>query len=142
MTDTPAPAPAPVDINKRIGQYIQVRDAIKAFDEKIAAQRKPLTDILEALGGVIQQFLDANKLKNLKTDNGSCYLSTRYTATVADPDAFINYVIANKKFELLERRANATAVRDFVETHGNLPAGVNLNGLVSVGVRRPSGSSE
>lgn len=126
------------DMEKRIGQYIQVRDALERLDEKQKAERKPLQDIQEKLGGIIHKFLDDHNTDGLKTDAGSCYISVRHTASVADPDAFMRFVIDSKNFDLLERRANPTAVRAFVEQHNALPTGVNLNALSSVGVRRPT----
>lgn len=132
----------PVNMEKRIGQYVDIRDAIKRLDEKQAAERRPLLEIQERLAGILQQFMDANSLENLKTAAGTCYTTTRYTATVADADAFMDFVTTSAKFELLERRANATAVKEYVKTEGSLPAGVSLNGMTTVGVRRPAGKAK
>jgi len=45
-------------------------------------------------------------------------------------------VIANKQFDLLDRRANATACRELAEK-GTLPPGVKLNTIRTIGVRKP-----
>lgn len=128
-----------VDIDRRIGQYIEVRDALKRVDEKWEAERKPLVEIQEQLSGVIRTFMETNNITdNLKSKSGTCYLSTRYSASLADPQAFMDYVINNKMFELLDRRANVTAVKDFVQQHNHLPAGCNLSAVQTVGVRRPT----
>ena len=124
------------DIDKRVEQYVQVRDKIKALDEQHDLARKPLLEIQEILSGKLREFLETNKLENLRTKHGTCYVSTRYTASLADPEIFMDFVIKNNKFELMDRRANATAVRGYVEEHKNLPPGVNLNGVQTVGVRR------
>lgn len=128
------------DIDKRIQQYIEVRDAIKRVDAKWEAEKKPLQEIQEKLSGRISKFMEANNITdNLKSKSGTCYLSTRYSATLADPQAFMDYVVSSGKFELLDRRANTTAVKDYVEQNGCLPAGCNLSGIQTVGVRRPTG---
>lgn len=128
------------DIDKRIAQYIDIRDALKRVDEKWEAERKPLLDIQERLSGMIRAFMETNNITdNLKSKSGTCYLSTRWTASLADPQAFMNYVIATNKFELLDRRANTTAVKDYVKEFNTLPAGCNLNAIQTVGVRRPTG---
>ena len=126
------------DMEKRTKQYIDVRDALKKLDERQKAERKPLLEIQERLAGIIRTFMDANKLENLRTQHGTCYTSTRYTASLADPDAFMKFVIANNAFEMMDRRANSTAVREYVEEHKQLPPGVNLTALQTVGVKRPS----
>lgn len=128
------------DMAKRIAQYIQLRDKLKFLDEEHDKKRKPLQELMDILSGILQKFMGDNNLENLKTEAGTCYVSTRYTASLADAHAFMEYVIATKKFDLLERRANATAVRDHVQTEGSLPAGCNLTALQSVGVRRRPGT--
>ena len=125
------------DMNKRTMQYIQIRDALKRVDEKYDAERKPLLEIQEKLAGIIRSFMDTNKLDNLKTAAGTCYTSTRYTASLADPQAFMDYVIRTGKFELMDRRANSTAVKDYVGENNHLPAGCSLNAVQTLGVRRP-----
>jgi hypothetical protein len=46
----------------------------------------------------------------------------------------------HNKFELLDRRANATAVKAYVKDTNQLPPGCNLNAIQSIGVRRKPGS--
>ncbi len=124
------------DIDKRIGQYIEVRDALKRVEEKYDLERKPLQELQETLAGIIRTFMDANNLENLKTSSGTAYTSVRYTASLADPEAFMEFVRRSGKFELMDRKANATAVRDFVKENNGLPAGCNLNAVQTLGVRR------
>lgn len=130
------------DMAKRTQQYIQVRDKLKAMDEAHDKLRRPLVEIQEQLSGIISAFMETNKLENLKTEHGTCYTSVRYTASLADPALFMRYVIDHAKFELLDRRANSTAVKDFVHDTGGLPPGCNLNAIQTVGVRRPTGAGK
>lgn len=128
------------DIDKRIAQYIEVRDAIKRVDDKWEAEKKPLQEIQERLAGIIRAFMETNNITdNLKSKSGTCYLSTRYSASLADPHAFMDFVVRTGKFELLDRRANVTAVKDYVEQNNALPTGCSLNAIQTVGVRRPTG---
>jgi hypothetical protein len=95
------------DIDKRIEQYIQVRDALKRLEEKQELERKPLLEIQERLSGMIRVFMESNNITdNLKSKSGTAILSTRYTASLADPEAFMRFVIDKSRFELLDRRAN------------------------------------
>lgn len=128
------------DMDKRVAQYIAVRDKLRALDARHEAEIKPLLEIQQILSGKLEEFLATNKLDNSKTAHGTFYRSTRYTASLADPDIFMTFVKANSKFELLDRRANATAVHDYVKEHNQLPPGCNLNAIQSIGVRRKAGS--
>lgn len=132
------PTPTEVTFAQRIAQYIQVRAMIKEVEEKHEAELKPLRELQNLLSGWLQQHLEKTGSDSVKTKAGTAYISTRYTASLADPDAFMKFVINEGMFELLDRRANATAVKDYVQEKGALPPGVNLNGIKTVGVRRAS----
>lgn len=127
-----------MNTSELIGTFVQIRDLLKEMEEQYQNRRKPLVDKQMAISALLQKFLEDNKMDSLKTEAGTCYVSTRTTASLADPDAFMRYVIENKAFDLLDRRANATAVKDFVQEHNNLPPGCNLNTISTVGVRRGS----
>lgn len=130
------------DMEKRVGQYVTVRDIIRKMEARHEEELAEPKEILQKLGGVLQKFLDDNNLENLKTAAGTCYISTKWSAPLVDADAFMRFVIENAEFDLLERRASSTAVKDYVEKHNQLPAGVSLNALASVGVRRPAGKAK
>jgi hypothetical protein len=128
------------DMAKRVAQYVQIRDALKRLEEDHKKKCEPLLQLQEVLAGRLRTFMETNNLESLKTDSGTCYTSVRYTASLQDPDAFMTYVITNGKFDLLDRRANATAVRDFIAENKAEPPGCKLNAVQSVGVRRAPGS--
>lgn len=130
------------DMELRVKQFIQLRDKIKELEDAHKEKLKPLRDLQEVVAGRISAFMTANKLENLKTAAGTCYTTTKTTASLADPEAFMKYVIENNAFDLMDRRANATAVKDFVKANnGHLPPGCNLNTIETVGVRRAAGST-
>lgn len=125
------------DIDKRVEQYVMLRDMVKTIDEKWGAERKKYTTLMEEVSGRIQRFMSENNITdNLKTKSGTCYVSTRYSASVQDGQAFMEFVKAGH-WDMIERRANPTAVRDYVKLTNNLPAGVSLSAIQSLGVRRP-----
>jgi hypothetical protein len=136
MTDTADQLQATVD--KRVQQYIQVRNKLKQLDAEAEAKRAPLVEIQNMLSGWMQAFLTKFNAKSVKTAHGTCYQSTHYTASLADPEAFMNFVVANQQFDLLDRKANATACRDYVAEHKTLPPGVNISAIKTVGVRAPT----
>ncbi len=124
------------DMETTIQKFIDTRDAIKIMEDKHKEDMKKYRARMDKLSGDIQEFLDKNNLENVKTKAGTCYLSTRRTASLADPEAFMNYVIEHEAFDLMDRRANSTAVQDFVKKHKALPPGCNLNSVTTVGVLR------
>lgn len=129
------------NVDQRVAQFIQVRDALKKMDERHEQERKPLVDVQTLLSGWLQQALTAAKAMSIKTPHGTCIASTRHTASVADADAFMKFVIANQEFDLLDRRANSTACREYAEKHLQPPPGVNISSIQTIGVRRPTGKA-
>lgn len=127
------------NIEKRVKQYIGMRDHIKSLEEKHKKELEPLKDIQNKLTGIIQECLQTVGAESIKTSEGTAYTTTKYTASLADPKAFMDFVISNQNFDLLDRKANSTAVRDYVKEHGGLPPGVNLSALATIGVRRSPG---
>jgi len=133
------PTEVVANIEKRVKQYVFVRDQIKAMKDRHDKELEDLVDIQNKLTGIIQGCLEAVGAESIKTAEGTAYTTTRYTASLADPKAFMDFVIAGNKFDLMDRKANAPAVRDFVAETGALPPGVNLSSISTIGVRRASG---
>jgi hypothetical protein len=138
VTTTTTPAQT-LDVEKRTAQYVEVRDAIQKLQDKHELELKPLLEIKELLSARIQAFMRANNLQNLRTRAGTCTLSVRHSATIMDGEAFMS-LVKEGNWDLIERRANSTAVKDWVEQHNELPAGVNLTAVQTLGVRRPAKS--
>jgi hypothetical protein len=123
-------------INALVKKYIELRDEVKAIEAEFDLKKKPKKEAMEQIQGILLGFLDKSGGTAMKTEFGTCYSTTRYSASLADADAFMRFVVDQKAFHMLDRKANATAVREYVEEHqGNLPPGVNLTQIKSVGVR-------
>jgi hypothetical protein len=142
MSETPAVVAenaVQVKVEQRVGEYINVRDAIKRATDAHELAIQPLVDLQNLLTGWLQNFLEKAGADSIKTSNGTCYSTTRFTASLADPEAFMKFVIANQDFDLLDRKANVTAVKEHIAKNNAPPPGVNLNSIKTVGVRRASG---
>lgn len=125
-------------VDKRVQQFIMLRDAIKKMEEKHTEELKPLLELKDQVAGWLQTFMETAGANSVKTEFGTCHFNTRVSATLADPDAFMRFVRETENFDLLDRRANSTAVKEYVEANKALPPGVNLSSIKTVGVRRPT----
>lgn len=133
-------APADMKFEQNVAAYVKIRDLIKEKNDEFAESIKDLVQLQNDLTAWLTAKLEAVEAASVRTKAGTVYSTTRYSASLADPQAFMDFVKRTDKFELIDRKANATAVRDFVETTGSLPPGVNLNAIRTVGVRRASGT--
>jgi hypothetical protein len=128
MTDT--------SVDVRVKLYVAIRDKLRAMDAAHEERRQELVEEMNKIGGWLLAFLETSGGEAIRTKEGTVYQTVRTTASLADADAFMKFVVENEQFDLLDRRANATAVREYVESNNVLPPGVNLNSHAQVNVRR------
>lgn len=123
-------------VDKWCQQYIVCRDWLKAQKKEYEERIKQTKQDMEVLAGLLQSFLDSSGVESAATKSGTVYSTTKYSASLADPKAFMDFVIENKQFDLLERHANVLTVREYMKEHHIQPPGVNLSAVKTVGVRR------
>lgn len=135
--DTKLPEiPADMPAGKIIGTYIAMRDRIKAREDVHKKELQPAKKMLEALGNRLLDELNKAGGNGIQADTGTAYRTERTTASISDGQAFRDYVIANELWDVLDWKANGTAVKDHINEFGAPPPGVNLNTVFTVGVRR------
>lgn len=121
----------------RVEQYIKLRDMRKAHKAAFTAADQKFALTEEKLSSRMMQLLDAAGIEMARTARGTCFKQTRTTASLRDPDAFMKFVIENKMFDLLDRKANSTAVQDYAKEHeGELPPGATLSSMTHIGVHK------
>ena len=130
------PTKSTTDINVRIAQYVGLRDKIKALDDAHKEKMKPFREMLETLGGVLLDHLKNQAADSVSTPSGTVYKTVKNSASIADGTAFWNFVVENNEWDLIDKKANVSAVQDFIEAHSSPPPGVNFSSVITVGVRR------
>lgn len=126
------------DISMRVAQYVKLRDLIKIKDKEFKEAMEPYRKTLDDLNGVLLNHLNSIGGNSLNTDAGTVYRTEKKSAALSDSAAFMDYVIANNAFDLLDRKANVTAVVEYMKEHNAPPPGVNFSATHVVGVRRPT----
>lgn len=133
---TAAEIPMPTNIDELVEQMVKVRDKIKEADDAHKAKTKVARDYKEQLEAQLLAKLNDVGGEAVKTAHGTVYRTTRRSATIADGDVFRQFVIANDAYDLVDWRANANAVDDFIKQEQTPPPGVNFTTAYTVGVRR------
>lgn len=126
----------PTNIDELVEQMVKVRDKIKEADDAHKAKTKVARDYKEQLEAQLLAKLNDVGGEAVKTAHGTVYRTTRRSATIADGDVFRQFVIANDAYDLVDWRANANAVDDFIKQEQTPPPGVNFTTAYTVGVRR------
>lgn len=105
-----APTIQPVDFEKRVDQYVQVRDKIAAIKERHKEELQPWNDCLEQLNDMLLGHLNNIGADNVGTKAGTVYRTPKKSATIADKAAFWSYVVTTGKWDLIDYKANASQV--------------------------------
>jgi hypothetical protein len=135
MNDTTI-TPPQVDVEKRVGQFVLLRDLKAELKAKHDAEMKPINDTMEMIKDELKGALSTMNATNMKTDAGTVSLTNKVSASAADINMFWTWVITQGAFDMLDKKPNVTAITDYVKQNGVPPPGVNYNVFVDVGVRR------
>jgi hypothetical protein len=99
-----------INFEQVIGAYITLRDYIEAEDKAHKERLQTRRDQLEKLNQLLLQNLNASGQDNAKTKAGTAYRKAWTSATIRDKDAFRRHVIGTEDWDLIDWRANKTAV--------------------------------
>ncbi len=135
MTDQ-STTPTNIDVEKRVGQYIKLRDFKAQIKEKHEQELKPVNETMAMIEEELKSALNAVNATNMKTDVGTVSLTTKASASAADINAFWTWIITQGAFDMLDKKPNVTAITEYVQQHGVAPPGVNYSTYQGIGVRR------
>jgi len=128
----------PVDMEKRIEQYVKLRDLKEEIVDRQKAELAPINETLDLLQQELARGLDTLNVDSAKTACGTASFTTKSSASIKDMDAFWTYVTLQGLFDLIDKRANVKGVQDFIQQNGAPPPGVNYTEMRAVNVRRKS----
>lgn len=124
------------NIEDLVRAYVTLRDQKAALKAEQAEALKPYDEALAKLEARALAVLSQSGVESMKTSAGTVYSTTFTSATVSDKSAFMDYVTSNEAFDLLDVRANKTAVQDFLTANNDVPPGVTVRRELKVGFRR------
>ena len=125
-----------LNMDDLVGRYIQIRDRIKGEEDAFKAKMAQVREIKDMLEVELLLRLNSIGGDSVKTAHGTAYRTSRRSASLADGAAFREFVVAQNAFDLVDWRANAPAVDDFIKSQGAPPPGVNFSVSYTAGVRR------
>jgi hypothetical protein len=126
--------------NTAIQNYIALRDKISEIDKAASEKKAELRKVMVDIEVWVDEHASKDGLKNVNTDFGTAFWGTRHQATIADSSAFMDYVIGNERWDLLEKRVSRSAVKADVAETGEVPPGINYGQVRTFNVRRVNNS--
>lgn len=123
-----------------INLYRQLKAKVSELEAAHKKELSPFKDKMNELEGHIDAFLLEHQLVNIKTKYGTAYWKTRWSASLVEPDKFMLFVRESERWELLDRKANVAAVRDYAKVAGELPPGAKLESVRKVHIIKAGAS--
>lgn len=124
-------------LSDAVSLYIKLRDQKAQMKAEFDASVAPIQEKMDKLEAKLLEVFNQTGMDSVKTEFGTAYATVRATASIADRDAFMDYVKAHEEWSLLEVRASKSAIEQFRSANDNeLPPGVNLREERVVNIRR------
>jgi hypothetical protein len=121
-----------------VEKYIDIKAQREALKKEFATRDAPYAEQENLLSGLIMTHLRNLGIESARTRFGTVFFKTTSAASLFDPDAFMTFVINSQRFEMLDRKANKTAVRDYINEFHELPPGVKYQEAVTLGHKSPT----
>lgn len=124
-------------LSEAVTLYIQLRDKKAQMKSDFDASVAPINEKMDKLEAKLLDVFNKTGMDSVKTEHGTAYTAVRTTASIADREAFMEFVKANEEWSLLEVRASKTAIEQFRDSNDDtLPPGVNIRSERVVNIRR------
>ena len=117
-------------------EYVALRD--KRSDLKTAYENedKILKEAMTARECWLMEALDGIGAESLRTSHGTAYIQIKTRANCADWPSYWQYMIDNKRMDLLEKRVAQGPITKMIDNGEELPPGLNMFTERTVTVRR------
>lgn len=116
-----------MDFDLAARKYKEIKQEIEREEAALAEKLAPRKQLVADLEAWITLKAQEQGLVDVRTEVGLVYWATHTSATVAEPTVFTDFVKQQQAWELLDTRANKTAVKKYIEDNGQPPPGVNFS---------------
>jgi len=124
-------------LSEAVSLYIKLRDQKAQMKADFEASIAPLTEKMDKLEAKLLEVFNQTGMDSVKTEFGTAYATVRTSASIADRDAFMEFVKAHEEWSLLEVRVSKTAVEQYRSANDDeLPPGINVREERVVNIRR------
>lgn len=125
-------------LSEVVEKYIELREQKSQLKAEYDAKVSKIEANMTKIEGKLLEVFEQTGMDSVRTPSGTAYASVRSSASVADREAFMDYVKANEEWPLLEVRASKLAVEQYKSVNQELPPGINWREERVVNIRRSS----
>ncbi len=126
----------PMTSAQKVAAYIKLRDFEKSAKDEFKKSMERTTKAMEKLEAELLDELNKSGAKSLACEAGTVYKSTMLSATVENREAFKSFCAENDMWEAMDIKANKTFIKEMVDKSQEVPPGLKVTQLQTVGIRR------
>lgn len=119
-----------------IANYVSLRDKRSALSKKFKELDDEIKEKMDKLEGHLLKRLNDAGSDSFKTESGTAYVQVKKKVSCADWNGFWQWVIDNRRADMLEKRVSSAAVKEYEEEHNAIPPYLNVLTEREVVVRR------
>lgn len=124
-------------IGDMITKHQELRAIVDAEETRLKEQLKPYRDAMNAINVAIGVELQAQKLQNFKSDDGTAYLRHDLGVKVDNAPDFLQFVRTTESWGMLDVRALKEPVVNYASEHQDAPPpGISFAPSVTCIIRR------
>jgi len=123
-------------ISELVAKYIEVRDKKSKLKADYDADVAKIDKVLDKIEAALLKTFETTGMDSVRTEFGTAYTSTKTTASIADPDAFITFCKQNDAWHMLQKRVAQSVVEQYKDEHEVLPPGIDWRVEKTVNIRR------
>jgi hypothetical protein len=116
-------------INKLVADYVMLRNRKAALEAEHKEKLSKIKKVMDAIEAKSLAYCNQLGVSSFRTPSGTMYRSEQVSVTVADRDAFVEFLQGlddEDRYAFIESRANKGAVEAYLESVGELPPGVSV----------------
>lgn len=127
---------APDDV--LVKAYVALRDERALRKKQFEQEDGEYKAKMEKIEGIFLARFATSGHESVRTTFGTAFKQLKTSATVADKDAYVSWILddPSERLVFLDARCNKTAVTQFKEAENDLPPGVNWREEYAIGIRR------
>lgn len=135
MSDTPTPETT-LSSADLVERFVKLREYRTLLKSSFDAQDKLAKAGMETVQAILLKNMNTDEMESLKTSDGTAYIHRTEHVRVKDWDAVYKYIMESGRLDLLGRRVNASAAKEFRDDTGDLPPGVTTETIREVRIRK------
>lgn len=121
---------------EKVAAYIKLRDFKKNAEKEFKDSMERPNKAMETLEAALLDELNRSGADSLSCPAGTVYKNMQLNSSIDDRVAFLAWLRANGDWEALDAKANKTFLKEFMEKNGDVPPGVKVSQIATVGIRR------